>query len=123
MPIRCLIIEDEYFTRDVLSLTLRRANIEVDVVDNGEMALEYLQTHTPDVLIVDLHMPKVSGYEVINAVRADDRFQNTVIIIITANSSAISSPEAKMADAFIIKPFDIKKIVETVKQFESVRQS
>jgi len=123
MPIRCLVLEDEYFTRDVLSITLRRAQIEVDLVDSGEAALAYLQHTIPDVIIVDLHMPHPNGYDVINAIRADDALKNIFIIIVTANPSAINSPEARKADAFLTKPLEIRRIVDLIEQKVRVRQT
>ncbi len=123
MAVRCLVVEDEFFTRDVLSLTLRRANIDVDVVESGAAALEYLQTNQPDVALIDLHMPNIDGYDVINAIRADKRLQNLIIIIITANPSAINTPEAQAADAFLSKPLDIQRVVEVIRQKIQVRQS
>ena len=123
MSIRCLLVEDEYFTRDVLSLTLRRANFEVEVAENGQSALDYLKTHIPDIVLVDLHMPIISGYEVINSIRSDDRLQNTMIVIITANPSAIRSPEAQIADVFMTKPLDVKSLISTIEELVSVSQS
>lgn len=123
MVIHCLLVEDEFFTRDVISLTLRRAQISVDVVDNGKEALQYLKSNQPDALIVDLHMPGINGYDLINMVRDDDILKNIVIIVITANPSAISTPEAQMADAFFSKPLDIKRMVETIRRLASVEQS
>lgn len=122
MSIRCLVVEDEYFTRDVLSLTLRRANIETDVVESGESALTYLESHHPDVVIVDLHMPNVNGYDVINSIRSNSMLQDVMIIIMTANPSAINSPEARKADAFLTKPLDIKRMIDLIHQGTSVRK-
>ena len=116
MSIRCLVIEDDFFTRDVLSLTLRRAHMDVDVAASGEEALVYLKKTHPDVVIVDLHMPNVNGYDIINFMRNDENLKQITIIIITANPSALATPEAKMADAFLTKPIDINKMIMTIKR-------
>lgn len=123
MSIRCLVIEDDFFTRDVLSLTLRRANMEVDVAASGQEALTYLKKSQPDVVIVDLHMPNVSGYDIINTMRNDDELKQILIIIITANPSAIGTPEAQMADAFLPKPIDIKRMIAIIENLVGVGQS
>lgn len=123
MAIRCLLVEDEFFTRDVLSLTLRRANMDVDVVIDGQEALKSLASKSYDVVVADLHMPNINGYELINIIRNDDKLRNLVIVAITANPSAIRTPEAQMADAFLTKPLDIKQLIEKVKSLVSVRQS
>jgi CheY-like chemotaxis protein len=123
MSIRCLIIEDDFFTRDVLSLTLRRAHMDVDVVASGEEALTYLSKTHPDIAIVDLHMPHVSGYDIINTIRNNEDLKHILIMIITANPSAIKSPEAQLADAFLTKPIDIGRMITTIENLVSVRQS
>ncbi len=123
MSIRCLVIEDDFFTRDVLSLTLRRANMEVDVAASGQEALTYFKKTQPDVAIVDLHMPNVSGYDIINAIRNDESLKEILIIVITANPSAISTPEAQKADAFLQKPIDIKRMIALIEKLTGVGQS
>jgi len=123
MPIRCLVIEDDFFTRDVLSLTLRRAHMDVDVASSGQEALTYLKDKQPDVAIVDLHMPNISGYDIINMMRNDDKLKDIIIMIITANPSAMKSPEAQKADAFLPKPIDINKMIALIENLVSVRQS
>ena len=116
MPIRCLIVEDEFFTRDVLSLTLQRANLEVDLVESGQAALDYLYHNTPDVIILDLHMPNVNGYEVLHKIRHDSGLKHLIIIVITANPSAANHPDVQKADAFLTKPLNIKKMIDLIHQ-------
>ena len=99
MSIRCLVIEDDFFTRDVLSLTLRRANMEVDVAASGQEALAYFKKMQPDVAIVDLHMPNVSGYDIINTMRNDEELKQ------------------------ILKPIDIKRMIALIENLVSVGQS
>lgn len=123
MTIRCLLVEDEFFTRDVLSLTLRRANFDVDVVEGGKQALACLEDQTYDVIIIDLHMPGLNGYDLIRIIREDEHLQHLNLVAITANPSAISSPEAQMADAFLTKPLDIKFMIERIKKLVSVGHS
>jgi CheY-like chemotaxis protein len=123
MSIHCLVVEDDFFTRDVLSLTLRRAHMDVDVASSGEEALEYLKKTQPDVAIVDLHMPKVNGYDLINIMRNDEKLKHIRIIIITANPSAKSTPEARMSDAFLLKPIDINRMVSIIEHLMGVEQS
>lgn len=122
MPIRCLIIEDDFFTRDLLSLTLRRAHMNVDMVASGEEALVYLKKTQLDVAIVDLHMPNVSGYDIINFIRNNEDLKHIAIMIITANPSAVTTPEAQMADVFLTKPIDINNMIMTIENLVSVEQ-
>ena len=123
MSIRCLLVEDDVFTRDVLSLTLRRAQMEIDVVAGGKEALNYLNETKPDVAILDLHMPEVNGYDVINTIRQSNTLQDLIIIVITANPSAERTPEAQMADAFLPKPLDIKRLIDIIENLVHVGKS
>ena len=122
MAIRCLLVEDEYFTRDVLSLTFRRSNMDVDVVSGGQDALNLLATKTYDVIVADLHMPNLNGYELISIIRNNPQLKKIIIVAITANPAAIRTPEAQMADAFFTKPLDIKQLIEKIKSLTSVSQ-
>lgn len=120
MSVHCLLIEDDVFTRDVFALTLRRAKMEVAIAPNGEEALAYLETHQPDVLIIDLHLPNVSGYDLIKMIRNDERLQQIYIVVITANPAAIRSPEARLADAFLTKPINMNEMIEVIEKLVSV---
>ena len=123
MSIHCLLIEDDAFTRDVFSLTLRRAKMYVELAPSGEEAIAYLQKNIPDVIIVDLHLPNISGYDIINMIRSDVDLQHIHIIIVTANPSAIRTPEARLADAFLTKPVNIQDLVNTIEHLVSVGHS
>lgn len=123
MSIHCLLVEDDAFTRDVFSLTLRRAKMTVGLAPSGEEALAYLQKYTPDVVIIDLHLPNISGYDIINLLRQDEKLQDICIIIVTANPAAIRSPEASLADAFLSKPVNIQELVNTIERLVGVGHS
>lgn len=121
MPIRCLVVEDEPLTRDMFALTLRRANIDVDLAGSGQAALKYLKTNHPDVILVDLHMPDITGFDVINAIRSDPQLNNITVIAMTASPSSLNTPEAKKADAFFAKPFDFQRLIDVIYQHVRVK--
>ncbi len=114
MTIHCLLIEDDVFTQNVFALTLQRAKFKVDTVPNGEKAIQYLDDNKPDIVVVDLHLPYVSGYQVIRHLRETPRLADIPIIAVTANHLAENSEEAQLADAFIIKPVDIRALTKMV---------
>lgn len=103
---RVLLAEDDLSLARVLSLTLRSVGAVVDQVDLGEEALELVRHYDYDIMILDLMLPDVEGYEVVRRMRAG-RIETPVLII-----SGLSRPQAKVkglgagADDFITKPFD-----------------
>ena len=114
MTIHCLLIEDDVFTQNVFALTLQRAKFKVDTVPNGEKAIQYLNDNKPDIVVVDLHLPYISGYQVIRHLRETPHLADVKIIAVTANNLAENSEEAQLADAFIVKPVDIRALAKMV---------
>ncbi len=103
---RVLLAEDDLSLARVLSLTLRSTGAVVDQADLGEEALELARHYDYDVMILDLMLPDIEGYEVVKRMRAA-RIETPVLIL-----SGLSRPQAKVkglgagADDFITKPFD-----------------
>jgi len=103
---RVLLVEDDVHTARFLSLTLRSAGAVVDQADLGEEALELVRHYDYDVLILDLMLPDIEGYEVVRRMRAA-RIETPVLIL-----SGLARPQAKVkglgmgADDFVTKPFD-----------------
>lgn len=103
---RVLLAEDDLSLARVLSITLRSAGAVVDQVDLGEEALELVRHYDYDIMILDLMLPDIEGYEVVRKMRTA-RIETPVLIL-----SGLSRPQAKVkglgagADDFITKPFD-----------------
>jgi len=103
---RVLLAEDDLSLARVLSLTLRSTGAVVDQADLGEEALELARHYDYDIMILDLMLPDIEGYEVVRRMRAA-RIEIPVLIL-----SGLSRPQAKVkglgagADDFITKPFD-----------------
>ena len=111
---RVLLVEDDLTTARGVSLMLRAANAMVDVIDTGEEALEMVRHYDYDVVVLDLMLPDMEGYEVIRRMRAARR--DTPVLIL----SGLSRPQAKVkgfaagADDFITKPFDKAELVARI---------
>ena len=104
MPIRVLVADDSSQTRLLLSTLLSRRNYVVLEAVDGEQALELLRTEHPDLALLDLIMPKRSGFEVCQAVRSESSLAATKIIMLSA-SDGRSQALAAGADRFLAKPF------------------
>ena len=99
-----LIIEDDTDQLMVLASMLGNAPYPVEAALNGNRALEILSQQVPVLVITDLVMPDVSGSDIIQFIRADARFQETKIIIVTAFLKYVSQRDTELADRVLIKP-------------------
>jgi CheY-like chemotaxis protein len=97
-----LIIEDDKKLADIFSITLRN-DFDVEVIAEGEMALSRLAESVPALVVLDIHLPQVSGLDILRQLRADDRLKSTRVIVATADG--LRGIDLKgMADLVLFKP-------------------
>ena len=111
---RVLVVEDEPSIREVVSLYLRRAGYQVTVVDNGQAALDALASQLPDLVVLDLMLPRVDGLEITRWLRERG---DTPIIMLTARREErdrIAGLEMG-ADDYVVKPFSPQELVSRVR--------
>jgi DNA-binding response OmpR family regulator len=109
-----LVVEDEPSLREVISLYLRRAGYAVTAVADGQAALETLTTGLPDLVVLDLMLPHLDGYEITRRLRAQG---DTPIIMVTARREErdrIAGLEMG-ADDYVVKPFSPQELVSRVR--------
>jgi putative two-component system response regulator len=103
-----LIVDDEFAGRQTLEAVLEGEGYDLYMAENGMQALEMSRTHLPDVILLDLMMPGMTGFEVCQRIRSDKYLAEIPIIVLTAlddRKSMLDALEAG-ADDFISKPFD-----------------
>lgn len=81
-----MVVDDSLTMRKVTSRVLERHNFSVSVARDGIEALELLEERIPDLMLLDIEMPRMDGYELVAAMRADDRFKSIPILMITSRS-------------------------------------
>ena len=81
-----LIADDRSSSRELLRTVLQRAGYDVMEADDGEVALEAARTGHPDLILLDLQMPRLDGYGVIAQLRADERFRDLPVLALTATA-------------------------------------
>ena len=118
MATRVLIAEDEPYIVESLSFVLEREGYAVRAALDGEAALRELRASAPDLLILDLMLPKMNGFEVLKAAKADPALKAIPIIVLTAKGQA---QDRRMVDeigaeGFMTKPFSNREIVERVRE-------
>jgi DNA-binding response OmpR family regulator len=107
---KALIVDDDLALADVVSFTMRRAGFDVIVTHDGQSALERWQSDAPDLIILDLNLPKLDGLKVCQRIRADS---DTPIIILSVRGEeddVVSGLELG-ADDYIVKPFSPRQLV------------
>ena len=114
--IHVLVAEDNPDLRLIFSKVFQRAPFKVHAVEDGKMVIEYLQKIIPDVLIMDLNMPRLSGQEVLRHVRRNPKTKNIKVIIVTGNQIAADDDEVTLADLCLLKPVDVPELLDFAKR-------
>ncbi len=111
-----LIVDDEPMTRNLLRLMLKGSGFEIDEAEDGMTALEKVQAHKPDVMLLDVMMPGVDGLTVCKRLRADAETADLPIVILSAKTtqSAIQAGLDAGANLYLTKPVRIKNLLESI---------
>lgn len=114
---KILIVDDETDMRKAISIRLKINNYETIAASDGEEGLQKAKTENPDLIILDLMMPKINGYEVCRMLKFDDKYKKIPIIILSALSQQSEKEKAEQsgADAYFIKPFDLALLLAKIK--------
>jgi two-component system cell cycle response regulator DivK len=122
MP-RILLVEDNEMNIDMLKRRLERKGYEVTVATNGVEALERARAATPDLVLMDLEMPVMDGYEATRQLKADPALAGTPVIALTAHAMQEHRDKALAAgaDEHITKPIDFKQLTDKVEALLKAR--
>jgi len=116
---KVLIIEDEAIIADLLSKKLVQEGYDVAITRDGEEGLEYLKSSKPDIILLDIVMPKKSGYEVLEKVNEDEELKKIPVIVISNSGQPVELDKAKKLGAkdWLIKTeFDPKEVLDKVRK-------
>ncbi|MBW4623008.1 MAG: response regulator transcription factor [Cyanosarcina radialis HA8281-LM2] len=116
MSTQVLLVDDEPGVRESVQAYLEDSGITVDVASHAREAWEKLQKHTPELVISDIMMPQVDGYQFLKQMREDPRFKTLPVLFLTARgmkSDRIQGYDAGV-DAYLPKPFDPDELVAIV---------
>lgn len=105
-----LVVDDDQGVRRMMSLTLRSNGYEVSQAENGRDALEKMNTHEPDAIVLDLQMPVMTGFAFLREIRA--RGCDKPVVVVSARRRADEGHFE--AEAFLAKPFSPDRLVATV---------
>lgn len=118
MSTRILTIDDSKTMRDMLMLTLAEAGFDVLQAVDGQDGLDVLVNERVDVVITDINMPRMDGYEVIRQLRRQPEHKSTPILVLTTESESEKKNLAREVGAtgWLVKPFDPDRLIETVRK-------
>lgn len=116
MAKRVLLAEDEPNIVESLTFLMERAGFDISAESDGRVALEEALSNPPDILILDVMLPELDGYEILRQLRADRRTERLPILMLTAKGQREDRETALEcgADLFITKPFSNSEIVAAV---------
>ena len=115
---KVLVVDDEPFICRSLSFVLRKDDYEVFEARNGEEALASIRANHPDLVFLDVMMPKINGFDVTREVRSDPELEGIKIVLLTAKGQEADrlSGEDAGADSYMTKPFSPTKILERARE-------
>ena len=119
MSQRILIVEDQEDNRQILRDLLTSADFEVIEAVDGETGLAAAAEHRPDLILMDIQLPGLDGYEATRRIKADVALQAIPIIVVTSYALAGDDDKARAAgcDAYISKPYSPRQLLAKVREF------
>ncbi len=115
---KILIADDEQDIRDLLTFTLKFAGHEVVAASNGEEAVQLAQSEKPELVLLDVRMPKMNGYEACRRIKADPQLKDTPVLFVSAwgqDSEVKAGMDAGAVD-YVVKPFEPSQVILKVAQ-------
>ena len=113
-----LVVEDSSAQREMIANLLTKSGLNVTVACDGAEALEKIQASAPDLVVLDIVLPRMNGYEVCRWIRSNQSTQKVVVVICSAKGEEFDRywGMKQGADAYISKPFAPEDLVSTIKQ-------
>jgi DNA-binding response OmpR family regulator len=118
MPLKILIVDDEPNIVIPLQFLMEQNGYRTLVAQSGEEALEMISKEKPDLVLLDIMLPGVDGFEVCEIIRLNPEWRNTRVIFLTAKGRDVDIAKGMVlgADEYITKPFSNQQIIDAVKK-------
>ena len=116
---KILIVDDEADIIEILQFVLESNGYECITAFDGEEGLKLAREANPDLIILDVMMPKINGYKICRLLKYDEKYKDIPIFMVTARSQEEDKiiGEETGADEYITKPFQIENVIEKVKSY------
>lgn len=115
---KILIVDDEPNIVMALEYAFKKSNFEVFIARDGEEALQIAESVLPDLVLLDIMMPNVDGYQTLREIKDNAQMQHTKVVFLSAKNknTDIQKGLDLGADKYLTKPFTVKKIIEEIKE-------
>ncbi len=115
---KILVVDDEADLVETLKVRLEVSGYDVLVAGDGQQGLKMARTENPDLLILDLMLPKLDGYRVCRMLKFDEKYKDIPIILFSARvqESDVKMGEEQGADAYVTKPFEPKALLAKIEE-------
>ena len=116
---KILVVEDNQDNREMVVKVLKFNGYEVIEAVDGEEGIEKAKTEAPDLILLDIYLPKMDGYEVAKRLKGDTDLRDIPVIALTAHAMKGNREQALAAgcDGYISKPIDIRELPKQIEQF------
>lgn len=119
MQKKILVVDDEKDITETLSFMLKAAGYDVITASDGEEGLKFAKEENPDLIILDVMMPKINGYKIARLLKYDNKYKHIPIIMVTARGQDSDKliGEETGADEYITKPFEFEEVLTNVQKY------
>ena len=116
---KILIVEDNEMNRDMLSRRLMRKGFEIVMAEDGQKGVDMSKSENPDLILMDLSLPVMDGWEATSTIKGDPETNSSPIIVLTAHAMAGDREKALAAgaDEYDTKPIEFKRLLGKIKEF------
>jgi CheY-like chemotaxis protein len=124
-PLRALVVDDSAVIRELIAVNLELEGFEVATAGDGESALRLARELYPDVITLDVMMPRLTGFEAVELLRKDPGTASIPIVMVTGRAQAadLARGEEVGVDAYLTKPFEPAELIEVVTRLARRRRS
>lgn len=123
--IKVMVIDDSNTIRRSAELFLKQTGCEVILAEDGFDALSKISVHMPDVIFVDIMMPRLDGYQTCSLIKRNSRFKSTPVIMLSSKDGLFDRARGRMvgSDQYLTKPFTKESLIATVQEYASSANS
>jgi CheY-like chemotaxis protein len=116
-----VIVEDNALLSNMFSRALQDIDYQTQIIEDGRRAIEWLSFNVPDLLLLDLHLPYISGKDILERFERDPRFQHTYFVLVTADAR-MGETLRERVDFFLNKPVDLGQLQQMAQRLKNKRK-
>ena len=124
-PSRVLVVDDDAVIRQLITVNLELEGFEVETAEDGQDCLDKVKAFAPDVITLDIMMPRMDGWDAAAALRADQDTSGIPVILLSARAQQadLSRGDTIGVDAYLTKPFDPDELIKTVRRLAGLPEA